>query len=85
MKQKKLFVLVTMILAVMFLSTGFATARPIELSLGLITPPTHLRNTNVIQPWMKMIEKKTQGKVKITPYYAGALAPPPESFNSSEY
>lgn len=82
MKQKKLFILVAMILAVIFLSSGLAMAKPIELSLGLITPPTHLRNTNVIQPWMKMIEEKTQGKVKVTPYYAGALAPPPESFNS---
>ncbi|MDX2445956.1 MAG: TRAP transporter substrate-binding protein [Desulfobacterales bacterium] len=82
MKQKNLFVLAAMFLAVMFFATGPVMARPIELSLGLITPPTHLRNINVIKPWMKMIEEKTQGKVKVTPYYAGALAPPPESFNS---
>jgi TRAP-type C4-dicarboxylate transport system substrate-binding protein len=81
-KNKKFFTLFAVILAVMMLSSSFATAKQIELSLGLITPPGHLRNINVIQPWMKMIEERTQGNVKITPYYAAALAPPPESFNS---
>jgi TRAP-type C4-dicarboxylate transport system substrate-binding protein len=30
-----------------------------------------------------MVEERTQGKVKITPYYGAALAPPPQTFDST--
>jgi len=53
------------------------------LSLSLVTPPKHLRNINVINPWVKMIEERTGGKVKMTVYYAAALAPPPQTFEST--
>ena len=53
-KGRKFFVFVA-ILAGMMLFSGVVLARPIELSLNLIIPPKHLRNINVLQPWVKMI------------------------------
>ena len=81
-KGRKFFVFVA-ILAGMMLFSGVVLAGPIELSLNVIIPPKHLRNINVLQPWVKMIEERTQGKVKITTYYGAALAPIPETFNST--
>ncbi len=81
-KRRKMFTVFVLILGALVLSSSMAMARPIELSLSLIIPPKHLRNINVLQPWTKMIEERTHGKVKITPYYSGALAPPPQTFNS---
>ena len=81
--QKKLTILVVATVAGMLLFAPLASAKPIELSLSLVTPPKHLRNINVINPWVKMIEERTGGKVKITIYYAAALAPPPQTFDST--
>ena len=60
-----------------------APAKPIELSLGLIVPPKHLRYLNVLEPWMKMIEEKTKGAVKINPYFNMTLAPAAEMFDAT--
>lgn len=81
--QKKLAVFVMAIVVGMFLFAPLASAKPLELSLSLVTPPKHLRNINVINPWVKMIEERTGGKVKMTVYYAAALAPPPQTFEST--
>ena len=80
--QRRLFIVFVLFLGGLILYSGLAAARPIELSLSLIIPPKHLRNINVLQPWTKMVQERTKGKVKITPYYSGALAPPPQTFNS---
>jgi TRAP-type C4-dicarboxylate transport system substrate-binding protein len=81
--QKKLTVFVMAIVVGMFLFAPLASAKPLELSLSLVTPPKHLRNINVINPWVKMIEERTGGNVKMTVYYAAALAPPPQTFEST--
>lgn len=81
--QKKWAVFVMAIVVGMFLFAPPASAKPLELSLSLVTPPKHLRNINVINPWVKMIEERTGGKVKMTVYYAAALAPPPQTFEST--
>ena len=57
-------------------------AQETELSLSLIIPPKHLRYINVLEPWVKMVEEKTGGKVKMTVYFAAAMAPPPQTFES---
>jgi len=80
---KKLAVIVAVMVAGMFFFAPLASAKPLELSLSLVTPPKHLRNINVINPWVKMIEERTGGKVKMTVYYAAALAPPPQTFEST--
>ncbi|MFH1123021.1 MAG: TRAP transporter substrate-binding protein, partial [Pseudomonadota bacterium] len=70
------------ILALMILGSSMASAAPIDLSLSLIIPPKHLRYTNVLDPWVKMIEERTGGNVKMTVYFSASMAPPPETFNS---
>jgi len=80
---KKLALIVAAMVAAMLIFAPLASAKPLELSLSLVTPPKHLRNINVINPWVKMIEERTGGKVKITIYYAAALAPPPQTFEST--
>ena len=57
-------------------------AKPIELSLSLFIPEMHLRYQNVWKPWIHMFEEKTNGKVKITPYFANALSPMPENYDA---
>jgi TRAP-type C4-dicarboxylate transport system substrate-binding protein len=81
--QKKLAVFVAVMVAAMFFLAPLTSAKPLELSLSLVTPPKHLRNINVINPWVKMIEERTGGNVKMTVYYAAALAPPPQTFDST--
>jgi hypothetical protein len=66
-----------------WLSSGLASAQTIELSLSLMTPPKHLRNINVIEPWIKMVDERTQGKVKIKPFFSSTLAQPQESFDAA--
>ena len=81
MSKKAISILVVLCLGLTLLIST-ALAAPQEISVSLITPPKHLRNLNVINPWVQMIEEKTGGKVKITVYYASALAPPPQTFDS---
>ena len=68
--------------AVFFCAT-LASAKPTELSLGLIVPPKHLRYLQVIEPWMKMIEERSKGAVKINPYFNMTLAPAAEMFDAT--
>jgi TRAP-type C4-dicarboxylate transport system substrate-binding protein len=81
--KKLLSILVSALIVGTLIVSTTANARPLELSLSLITPPKHLRNINVINPWVKMIEDRTGGKVKITVYHSGALAKPPQTFEST--
>ncbi len=82
MKCKKILILFLVLGGIIFLHT-FTIAKPIELSLSLIIPPKHLRYIHVIEPWIRMIEQRTKGGVKITPYFSNALAPMTEIFNST--
>jgi TRAP-type C4-dicarboxylate transport system substrate-binding protein len=56
--------------------------KPIELSLCLMTPPKHLRNIHMNDPWIKMVDEKSGGRLKIKPYFSSTLAPPPEAFDA---
>jgi TRAP-type C4-dicarboxylate transport system substrate-binding protein len=80
---RSLSVLMVLVLAGIFFCTTVASAKPIELSLSLIIPPKHLRNVYVLEPWVKMIQERTQGNVKINVYFSNALTPIPEMFNSA--
>ena len=82
--MKPLIGLVIIILgAAVLLSGGTTYAKTYELSLSLVTPPAHLRNKHVILPWIQMLEERSGGKLKVTPYYANALAPFPEQFDAA--
>ena len=85
MKKGKLFLCLFMVAVFggIWLSSGLASAQTIELSLSLMTPPKHLRNINVIEPWIKMVDERTQGKVKIKPFFSSTLAQPQESFDAA--
>lgn len=50
------------------------TVKPAELSLALMMPPSHTRWILSTDPWIKNLEGRTGGKVKIVPYFAEALA-----------
>jgi TRAP-type C4-dicarboxylate transport system substrate-binding protein len=63
--------------------SGYACAVPVELSLSLLIPPKHMRYTQVLEPWSKMVEEKTGGNVKITPYFSSALNSFSESFDAA--
>ncbi len=70
--------------ALVLLLTGVAQAAAVvELSLNLITPPGHLRNENLIRPWIKMVEEKSGGTLKITPYYAASMAPVAQAYEAA--
>ena len=75
--------LTVVVLAGMLLGNTVVSAKPIELSLSLMTPPKHLRNIHVIDPWVKMVEERTKGAVKINIFYSSTLAPPAEMFDST--
>jgi TRAP-type C4-dicarboxylate transport system substrate-binding protein len=80
---KTLSFLMVLVLAGMLFCTTVASAKPIELSLSLIIPPKHLRYIHVLDPWVKMIQERTRGNVKINVYFSNALAPIPEMFDSA--
>jgi TRAP-type transport system periplasmic protein len=83
-KQKTGLLLVAVLFAATFFFTTLASAaQPIELSLGLIVPPKHLRYLNVIEPWIKMIEEQTKGAVKINSNFNMTLAPANQLFDAT--
>jgi len=50
-----------------------APAQEIKLRFAQITPAAHPYYSQISQPWAEEIEKRTQGRVKITLYPVGAL------------
>lgn len=52
------------------------------LSLNLPIPPIHTRWQGPLQAWVQEVEKRSQGRLKIEPYFAEALSPRAEAFES---
>ena len=82
-RKSSLLGILGLFVGVMLLWPNVSSAEPIELSLNLMTPPSHLRNTTIIVPWIKMVEERTKGAVKIKPYYSATLCPVAESFDNT--
>jgi len=82
-RLKKLSIMMVLILIGMLFCTTIASAKPIELSFGLIVPPKHLRYVQAIEPWMKMIEERSKNTVKINPYFNMTLSPATEMFDAT--
>ncbi len=81
--SKALFWLLVVLFLATISSTALAQTKPIELSLGLIVPPKHLRYLHVMEPWIKMIEEQTKGAVKINPNFNMTLAPANQLFDAT--
>jgi len=83
MKRRVLFVFLALALTAMLVADACAQkSKPIELAFGLEASSTHTRWTRVYEPWVKMVQERTKGQVKIVPYFSNALAPRPENYNA---
>ena len=56
------------------LSPAYGQTKPIELNYSIFFPAPH-KNAVLSTEWAKEIEKRTDGKVKITMFYGGTLTP----------
>lgn len=74
---------ISVLVIIGFLGLNAAAARPLELNLNLFISAKHERFVLCHKPWIEKIEKASNGKVKITPYFSNSLTPPPEKFNST--
>lgn len=59
------------------------SSKSTELSLNLMTPATHARYVNVVAPWIKEVEERTNNQVKITPYFSSALSTPDQAYEAT--
>jgi TRAP-type transport system periplasmic protein len=64
-------------------SSALAQQKPIELTYSIFFPATH-RNTILATDWAKEIEKRTNGKVKITVFPGGTLTPADKCYDGVE-
>ena len=62
-------------------SATAAADKPINLRLSSFVPPGHFMNTRILQPWIEMIDKDTNGKVKIKIYPGSALGKPQDQYD----
>lgn len=69
--------------ALVGLCPGAAQAAPeYTLSLNLPIPPIHTRWQGPLKAWADEVEKRSQGRLHIEPYFAEALSPRSEAFES---
>ena len=52
---------------------GVRAAEPFQLDLGNWTPSTHHLAVNAFEPWKKIVEEKTKGRVKVNVHHGGVL------------
>ncbi|MBW2410175.1 MAG: C4-dicarboxylate ABC transporter substrate-binding protein, partial [Deltaproteobacteria bacterium] len=62
------------------LSVNAVSAAPIEISYANLFPPTHIQS-KLPESWCKEVEKRSDGKVKITYYPGGTLLKGPKIFS----
>lgn len=71
--------------AALVLSSPCASAKDEKtttLTLNLPIPPIHTRWNQAIKPWIEELEKRTNGRLKVKPYFAEALSPQKENYES---
>lgn len=75
MKKGHGFITIFMVFTVVVffgLGANISLAKPIELTYANFFPPTHIQS-QLPESWCKEVEKRTNGKVKITYYPGGTL------------
>ncbi len=82
-KPKGLFLVIVLSMAVTCLFSNPAVAQTKELSFDLFIHAQHERFVHCHTPWIKMIQERTGGKIKITPYFSNALTPFPQKFDAT--
>ena len=59
-----------------------AAEEPIVLTFNLGMPPIHQRWVNAIKPWCDDLEIRSNGRIKIEPYFANALGKRSDAMDS---
>ena len=82
MKKVALFILLALMLTALplFGACAGAPSEVIELSYSNFFPPTHFHSI-LAEQWIKEIEARTDGAVKITYYPGGSLTPAPKTYD----
>jgi TRAP-type C4-dicarboxylate transport system substrate-binding protein len=81
MNMKRMFFFLSVLLGLMFsASLVFAQAKPVELSYSIFFPATH-KHTVLAGQWAKEVEKRTNGRVKITLFPGGTLTTAPTCYD----
>ncbi|MCL0066216.1 TRAP transporter substrate-binding protein, partial [Dehalococcoidia bacterium] len=91
MKKKMLLVPLALLLAVSLVVIGCPAPAPavepapppIELRFNSMYSPAHPINIYVFEVWAEEVEKRTDGRVKVTLFPASALAGPREAFDAT--
>ncbi len=52
------------------------------LSLNLPIPPIHNRWNYALKPWIEELEKRSNGRIRVEPYFAEALSKEADAFES---
>ena len=73
-KVTSLFICLSIIGFSFFISPAYGQTKPIELNYSVFFPAPH-KNAVLAGEWAKEIEKRTDGRVKITVFYGGTLTP----------
>jgi TRAP-type C4-dicarboxylate transport system substrate-binding protein len=58
-----------------------SSAQTIALKYTNFFPAPHA-NSVIVDQWCKEVEKRTNGKIKVTYYPGGTLTPPPQTYDS---
>lgn len=62
-----------MIALILGVAPAARAADPIQLDLGSWVPSTHHLAVNAFEPWKKIVEEKTTGRVKVNVYHGSVL------------
>jgi TRAP-type C4-dicarboxylate transport system substrate-binding protein len=83
MKRNLLCVLAVILLVGLIVGFSAPTMaqKTINLRLSSFVPPKHFMNAAILEPWVKRIEKRTNGKVKIRIYAGSSLGKPQDQYD----